>query len=461
MVKRMMTGTKFDIKKFDEKNDSGLWQVRMKALLEQQGLAAGGSQSEHIDEFQKLVGDLAAIDTAISDEDQALLLLTSLPSSYDNFVETLLYGRDTLKLEDVLATLNSRELQNITEAKGDGGEGLYHLKRDCPSNNHKKSQGFVRNEDQVSGSGADRYDSADVMMAMSVEECRVRGTSKVQVQMRDGSSFVLDNVRYVLELRRNLISLDTLEKEGFTVKMQSGKIKVIKGSVQVLQGVEFEVKPQEDHTFEELFSYREDSDKATFAVAAVDYAHESLTFNNTIACEMVSKWKAGLKNDMDAQSDMYVLSNGSKKCSNDSNGYYWEYTLAKGNVLGMQIIKDQSGNTLRVSQSRFYNGKLVQTLLEGHFILSLEGSLSGDYDVEKNSKWSCIYAVGSQEYQVVYTRPDITFADVAAYMTLTEAAKEAIWLKGLSIESGFELKIVAGIATGALSKAISGLRFQH
>ncbi|GJZ97641.1 hypothetical protein Tco_0670094 [Tanacetum coccineum] len=115
--------------------------VRMKALLEQQGLAAAleelpaatiatydnvirkkvfsvlilcKSQSEHIDEFQKLVGDLAAIDTIISDKDHALLLLTSLPSSYDNFVDTLSYGRDTLKLEDVLATLNPRELQKMT-----------------------------------------------------------------------------------------------------------------------------------------------------------------------------------------------------------------------------------------------------------------------------------------------------------------------------------------------------------
>ncbi|GKE59101.1 hypothetical protein Tco_1498286 [Tanacetum coccineum] len=86
----------------------------------------------------KLVGNLVAINTAISDEDQALLLLTPLLSSYDNFVETLLYGRDILKLEDVLATLNSRELQKMSEAKGESGEGL--------------------------------YDSIDVIMAMSVEE---------------------------------------------------------------------------------------------------------------------------------------------------------------------------------------------------------------------------------------------------------------------------------------------------
>ncbi|GKD76506.1 zinc finger, CCHC-type containing protein [Tanacetum coccineum] len=267
---------------------------------------SGKKQSEHIDEFHKLVDDLAAIDTAISDEDQVLLLFTSLPSSYGNFMEALLYARETLKLEDVLATLNSKELQKMTEAKGDGGEGLYmrgrsdqrdmkqgrgsvrsksrgrgsklrcyicnfeeHLKRDCPKYNQNKSQDFVKNKDQVFGS------RADVMMVISVEqllnwimdsggsyhmtykrdywfnfeeydggnvllgddrECRVLRTGKVQVQMRDGSSFVLDNVRYVLELRQNLISLGTLEKEGFIVTMQSGKIKVIKSSQVVLSG---------------------------------------------------------------------------------------------------------------------------------------------------------------------------------------------------------------------------------
>ncbi|GKF30459.1 hypothetical protein Tco_0100257, partial [Tanacetum coccineum] len=113
---------------------------------------------------------------------------------------------------------------------------------------------------QVFGFGADGYDNADVMMAMSVEElldwimnsgssyyitywrdylvdfkeydggnillgdgreCRARGMGKVQVQMKDGSSFMLDNVKYVPELRRNLISLGTLEKRV----LQSGKIK--------------------------------------------------------------------------------------------------------------------------------------------------------------------------------------------------------------------------------------------
>ncbi|GJR47455.1 hypothetical protein Tco_1315558 [Tanacetum coccineum] len=140
-------------------------------------------------------------------------------------------------------------------------------------------------------------------------------------------------------------------------------------SIGLLQGVEFGVEPQEDHTFEVEPHGNVSLEKI--------YAYESLTFNDTVGYEVFSKRKAGLKEVTDDRSDMYVLSNGCRKSSDNSDGYYLEYTLAKGNVLGMEIVRDQSGNTLRVSRSKVYNGKLVQTLLEGYSILSLEGSLSG------------------------------------------------------------------------------------
>ncbi|GJT35156.1 zinc finger, CCHC-type containing protein [Tanacetum coccineum] len=161
-------------------------------------------------------------------------------------------------------------------------------------------------------------------------------------------------------------------------------------SVQVLQGVEFEVQPQEDHTFEV-----EPYGNVDYVVGSKEVQTQDLIYyhsardreqHSAFASKVISKWKAGLKDDTDSRSDVYVLSNGCRKCSNDNNGYYWEYTSdkAKGNVLGMEIVRDQSGNTVRVSQSRFYNDKSVRTLLDGHSILSLEVSLSGDYDVEKN-----------------------------------------------------------------------------
>ncbi|GJV95247.1 hypothetical protein Tco_1546824 [Tanacetum coccineum] len=237
---------------------------------------------DHINEFNKLILDLANIDIKIEDEDQALMLLTSLPSSYENFVETLLYGRESLTMEDVLATLNSRELKKKTEgAKEEAGDGLYirgrsnhsegHLKRDCPM---KKSSGFVKKgkRDQDSDSSDDEgntyfgealvvvengemaelvmdsggsyhmthmrdflydfkgFDGGSVQLGDN-RTCTIKWTGKVKIQLHDGSSFILEDVRYVPGLRRSLISLGTLEKEGYTVKMQMGRIKVIKGGL--------------------------------------------------------------------------------------------------------------------------------------------------------------------------------------------------------------------------------------
>ncbi|GJY80991.1 hypothetical protein Tco_0493742 [Tanacetum coccineum] len=76
---------------------------------------------DHIDEFNKLILDLANIDIEIDDEDQALMLLMSLPSSYENFVETLFYGRESFTMKDVLATLNLRELEKGAEKEGAKG----------------------------------------------------------------------------------------------------------------------------------------------------------------------------------------------------------------------------------------------------------------------------------------------------------------------------------------------------
>ncbi|GJT41468.1 zinc finger, CCHC-type containing protein [Tanacetum coccineum] len=246
----------------------------------------------------------------------------------------------------------------------------------------------------------------------STQQCTKSGVTKhmgVAVIQQQNGLVKENNMTLLAKLTRSPSSaigfktpIDMLGFFGWLASINQGMLEPVKvkciflgyrkgtGSVQVLQGVEVEVEPQEDHTFEvephgnvdhveqhsawELFSDREDSNEAAFAVAAVDkiYAHELLTFNNTVACEVISKWKARLKVDMDAWSDAEIWA---------TKGLL---DKAKGNVLGMEIVKDQSGNTLRVSQFMFYNEKLVQTLLERHFILSLEGSLSKDCDVKKN-----------------------------------------------------------------------------
>ncbi|GJY12831.1 hypothetical protein Tco_0382140 [Tanacetum coccineum] len=166
------------------------------------------------------------------------------------------------------------------------------------------------------------------------------------------------------------------------------------GSMQVLQGDDFEVEPHDGHTFEVephgnvdhvvgSQEYKEDSNEATFAVAAVKkiYAHESLTFNDTVACEVISKWKAGLKYDMDSRSDMYVLSNGCKKCSNDSNGYYWESTPVGSQEYQMVCTRLDIESADVGMLDKFHRRLQIEVLVFMDFDYAMGGSItSGVYD---------------------------------------------------------------------------------
>ena len=56
---------------------------------------------QHFNAFNRILNDLLALEVKVEEEDKALLLLFSLPSSYDDLATTIMYGKETLELEDV------------------------------------------------------------------------------------------------------------------------------------------------------------------------------------------------------------------------------------------------------------------------------------------------------------------------------------------------------------------------
>nr|GEZ01375.1 zinc finger, CCHC-type [Tanacetum cinerariifolium] len=153
----------------------------------------------------------------------------------------MLYGKESLTMQDVLATLNSRELKKRTEyIKEETGEGLYvrggldhlsishfggssrfksrggtgklkcfichskgHLKRDCPM---KKSSRFVkkgkRNHDSDSSNDEGNTYFGEALVVVEMTEllgdkrtCTTKEIRKVKIQLHDGSRFILKDVR--------------------------------------------------------------------------------------------------------------------------------------------------------------------------------------------------------------------------------------------------------------------------
>ncbi|KAK9929136.1 hypothetical protein M0R45_026244 [Rubus argutus] len=59
----------------------------------------GANLVEHLNVFKGLLAQLTRVEVKVEEEDQALLLLTSFPNSYENIITTILYGKDILRLK--------------------------------------------------------------------------------------------------------------------------------------------------------------------------------------------------------------------------------------------------------------------------------------------------------------------------------------------------------------------------
>ncbi|GJW21741.1 retrovirus-related pol polyprotein from transposon TNT 1-94 [Tanacetum coccineum] len=110
----------------DEETAAGVWKkleklymtksLTNKLLLKQRlfslRMKEGSALKDHLDALNSILMDLKNVDVKIDDEDAALILLVSLPPSYENFVNSFVVGKETITLEDVRSGLHSRELRH-------------------------------------------------------------------------------------------------------------------------------------------------------------------------------------------------------------------------------------------------------------------------------------------------------------------------------------------------------------
>ncbi|TXG61365.1 hypothetical protein EZV62_012728 [Acer yangbiense] len=81
---------------------------------------------QNLDEFKKMIIELAnaGVYEKLSDENEAIILLNSLPESFGDVKAAIKYGRTSLSLEECVSAFKSKELELKTEKK-DSGENLF------------------------------------------------------------------------------------------------------------------------------------------------------------------------------------------------------------------------------------------------------------------------------------------------------------------------------------------------
>ena len=68
--------------------------------------------------------------------------------------------------------------------------------------------------------------------------CKTKGIGKIRLKMHDGAVRVLTDVRYVPDLKKNLISLGALDSKDFKITMKGGVLKVVYGALILMKGVQ-------------------------------------------------------------------------------------------------------------------------------------------------------------------------------------------------------------------------------
>ncbi|KAL8160958.1 hypothetical protein V2J09_012447 [Rumex salicifolius] len=296
--------------------------IRLKEKMFTLRMKEGSDLQAHLNEFSSILIDLENLDIKMEDEDKAVLLICSLPSSYKHFKEIMLYGNnsDCLCLEDVKSNLLAKEKFDVDKDSESNAEGLYAKGRngDKPSknkskfrpkpeskykgsNNNSKSCKYCKKaghdvsecfklknkkESQKQGQSSDQggqsshsvnsctdgdlllvdHDSQDTKTEWIIDSgctfhmcphknwfqtyepvhgshvllgdntpCPVLGKGTIKTRTQDGVERTLSEVRHIPELRRNLISLGTLEARGYKYNGEDGVLKVFKGSMRQSQ----------------------------------------------------------------------------------------------------------------------------------------------------------------------------------------------------------------------------------
>ncbi|KAE8685870.1 cytochrome P450 71A9-like [Hibiscus syriacus] len=211
-------------------------------------MTEGASMTQHLNELNTITTQLSSVEIEFDDEVRALILLSSLPDSWNATVTSVSSssGNNKLKFDDV--------------------RDLGHFKRDCRA--LKKDTGAHEStnmteetadamilsintpiESWILDSGAtfhstpcreimENYVSGDFgkVHLADDETLKIVGKGDIRLKLPNQTTWKLTGVRHILGLKRNLISVGQLDGEGYSTTFSGCEWKITKGALVIARG---------------------------------------------------------------------------------------------------------------------------------------------------------------------------------------------------------------------------------
>ncbi|WVZ02641.1 hypothetical protein V8G54_023447 [Vigna mungo] len=245
-------------------------------------MSDGAMVAQHLNELNIVTTQLSSIGIEFDNKVRALILLSSLPESWNATVTAVSSssGNNKLKFDDVRDLILSEDIRRKetgesstssvlhTESKGRSSNKGYgrgrSKERSARKNNEDKAEANVastsRGEDALICSLENKeefwvLDSGASFHATSQKEffenyvpenlgkvylsneqsCEIAGKGVVKIKL-NGSVWKLKNVRHIPDLIKNLISVGQLTNDGYTIVFHGDNWKMSKGAMTIARG---------------------------------------------------------------------------------------------------------------------------------------------------------------------------------------------------------------------------------
>ncbi|KAE8705357.1 hypothetical protein F3Y22_tig00110429pilonHSYRG00830 [Hibiscus syriacus] len=184
----------------------------------------GASVAQHLNELNTITTQLSSVEIEFNDEVRALILLPSLPYSWNATVTTVssLSGNSKLKLDDVqdlrLSSTKEKYWRTGICQRDRGDRGIFPL-HPMPRNHGELYSGDFR-----------KVHLADDETLKIIEKGDIR------LKLENQTTWKLKGVRHIPGLKRNLISVRQLDGEGYSTTFSGCEWKITKGVLVIAHG---------------------------------------------------------------------------------------------------------------------------------------------------------------------------------------------------------------------------------